>query len=289
MIVAERETQRAGAEMPARPRVRVLLVEDSLADARLTELSLTDGGVCQFETHVARTLAEALKTLDDGQVDVVLLDLGLPDSFGLETFQRLHAAAPELPVIVLSGQTDEELAVRAVQEGAQDYLTKGRADSDMLARAIRYAVERQRIELALERERELFRTLMEHIPDSIYFKDIQSRFLRISSAQAKLFGFKSTEEAVGKTDFDVFAKEHAQASFEDEQQVIRTGNPLLAKIEPERLADGRLRWALTTKMPFRSKQGYIVGTFGISKDITQIKLMEEEIGRGTRLNSSHRL
>lgn len=256
---------------------RVLLVEDNPTDALLTEVSLTDGNPGLFQVQRVGTLAEALEAVTHGQVDVVLLDLGLPDSFGLETFERLHAGASEVPVIVLSGQTDEELALKAVQSGAQDYLVKGHADGGTLARAVRYAVERKRIELALEQERALFQTLMENIPDSIYFKDQKSRFLRISHAQAELFGLKGPEEAIGKTDFDMFTVEHARPAFEDEQEVMRTGKPLVGKIEKETMSDGRLRWALTTKMPFRDKQGRTIGTFGISKGITEIKLMEEAL------------
>jgi len=277
MSSTKQETQGTGAKSAVRSLIRVLLVEDNLADARLTEAFLAASGLSQFETHVVPTLTEALKAIAGDQVDVVLLDLGLPDSFGLATFEKLHAAAPELPVIVLTGQTDAELAIKAVQGGAQDYLTKGEADADLLSRTIRYAVERQRIELALEWERKLFRTLMDNIPDAIYFKDLQSRFLQLSCAQAKMFGFKGPEEAIGKTDFDVFTEEHARPAFEDEQEVIRTGKPLVGKIERETLADGRLQWALTTKMPFRDKQGRIIGTFGISKNVTEIKLMEETL------------
>ncbi len=253
----------------------VLLVEDDPTDLLLTTTLLRETTSGSFQVQAAGSLAEAIQTAGGGDVDVVLLDLGLPDSFGIETFEQFHNAIPHFPVIVLSGQADETLALKAVQGGAQDYLVKGQTNAAMLVRSIRYAVQRKRIELALEQEHALFQTLMENIPDSIYFKDRQSRFLRISHAQARLFGLKSPEEALGKTDFDMFTEEHARPAFEDEQEVMRTGKPLVGKVERETLTDGRLRWALTTKMPFRDKEGRIIGTFGISKDITEIKLMEE--------------
>jgi PAS domain S-box-containing protein len=255
-------------------KVRVLIVEDSAPDAELTRIHLSSSPGWQGEFHVVGTLAEAQDALKQNDVDVVLLDLLLPDSTGLATFERLHAVAPEMPIIVLSGHADEQMALRTVQGGAQDYLPKDQIGAGGLARAVRYAVERQRIEIALERERNLFRTLMDNIPDSVYFKNRQSRFLIISLAQARMFGFKSTEEAVGKSDFDVFTEEHARPAFEDEQTVMRTGEPVVGKVEKETLTDGRLRWALTTKMPFRDRHGRIIGTFGISKDITELKLME---------------
>ncbi|MBM3862132.1 MAG: PAS domain S-box protein [Verrucomicrobia bacterium] len=268
---------KSAKQRPGATKINVLLVEDNAVEAELTKVLLAGNSLCQFTARVAPTLAAALEAVRTGPVDVVVLDLGLPDSFGLATFDQLQAAAPELPVIIYTGLGDAEVAVEAVQRGAQDCLTKGQADGDLLARAIRHAVERQRIELALERERDLFRALMENIPDSIYFKDLKSRFLRSSRSQTEMFGFKNPEDIVGKTDFDMFKEDHARRAFEDEQEIIRTGKPLVGKVEKETLADGRLRWALTTKMPFRDKQWRIIGTFGISKNLTELKLMEETL------------
>jgi len=232
-------------------------------------------GVGRFDVQCVKSLAEAQTAISKGGMDVILLDLGLPDSIGLETFDKLHSTVPEIPVIVFSGLADDRVAIEALRKGAQDYLVKGQGDSELLTRTIRYAVERQRVELALEYERNLFRSLMENIPDAVYFKDCESRFLRISNSQARQFKFASPAEAVGKTDFDVFTEEHARPAFEDEQEIIRTGAPMVGKIERETHQDGALTWALTTKMPLRDGRGRIIGTFGISKDITEIKVMEE--------------
>src|SRR5205814_6243 len=124
--------------------------------------------------------------------------------------------------------------------------------------------ERKQLETALSYERDLFRTLLEHSPDSIYFKDTQSRIIKCSKAHALLFGVLATEEVVGKTDFDFFAEAHARPAFEDEQEIIRTGIPMIGKVEDEIWPDGRCSWALTTKMPFRNAEGEIIGTFGVS-------------------------
>jgi signal transduction histidine kinase len=138
--------------MSAAP-TRVLLVEDSRSDARLLEATLQGAGSYRFElTHVER-LAEALAALGDGGFDVVLLDLHLPDSQGLDTLARLQSGQSDVPVVVLTGLDDEELAVRAVQAGAQDYLPKGVVDGALLARLIRHAVERHQIGAELERAR----------------------------------------------------------------------------------------------------------------------------------------
>jgi len=132
---------------------RILLVEDSRSDARLLEATLQDAGIHRFRlTHVER-LDEALAALGDGGFDVVLLDLHLPDSQGLDTLAQLKREQPGVPVVVLTGLDDEELAVRAVQAGAQDYLPKGVVDGALLARLIRHAVERHQIGVELERAR----------------------------------------------------------------------------------------------------------------------------------------
>ena len=138
--------------------------------------------------------------------------------------------------------------------------------------------ERKKAEAELAFERDLLRTLLDNSVDHIYFKDKQSRFILCSDPQARQFGLSSPVEVVGKTDFDFFSEEHARPAFEDEQEIIRTGKPMVGKIEKESWNDHRQEsWVLTTKMPLRNKAGEIVGTFGISKDITPIKEAEAKL------------
>jgi len=137
--------------------------------------------------------------------------------------------------------------------------------------------ERKRAEEALVEERHLLRTLMDNVPDSIYFKDRDSRFIRTNKAVTKAFGLSDPTQAVGKTDFDFFTPEHAQPAFADEQEVIRTGQPVVAKEEKETWPDGRETWVSTTKMPLRDATGRIIGTFGISRDISERKRIEQAL------------
>ena len=126
--------------------LRVLLIEDNPGDARLIHESLRDASDTPIHLDSADRLATGLARLDASPVDVVLLDIHLPDSAGIATFQAAHAHSPETAIIILTGRADEALAIAMLREGAQDYLVKGSVDGDRLARSIRYAVERNRAE-----------------------------------------------------------------------------------------------------------------------------------------------
>jgi signal transduction histidine kinase len=127
-------------------RQTVLLVEDNPGDARLIRESLTDLGGNMFDLETADRLATALRRLSAGGIDAILLDLALPDSKGRDTFNKAKAQAPTVPIIVLTGHGDEALALKMVQEGAQDYVTKIDLKGSVLSRAIRYAIEREKSE-----------------------------------------------------------------------------------------------------------------------------------------------
>jgi len=136
--------------------------------------------------------------------------------------------------------------------------------------------KRKQAEAELTQEQYLMRTLMDNLPDHIYFKDHASRFLRINKALAQFLGLNDPAQAIEKTDFDFFTGEHAQQAFEDEQKIIRTGQ-LLSTEEKETHHDRPDTWVSTIKLPLSDKDGNIIGTFGISRDITKHKLAEEEI------------
>jgi sigma-B regulation protein RsbU (phosphoserine phosphatase) len=123
----------------------------------------------------------------------------------------------------------------------------------------------------------LLRVLMDTSADRIYFKDLQSRFVRNNATHARSLGAASPAACVGKTDFDFFSREHAERAFADEQEIIRTGQPVIAKIERLTMRDGSHGWASTTKMPWRDAAGNIIGTFGVTRDITAAREAEERL------------
>jgi PAS domain S-box-containing protein len=264
-------------------RLKVLLIEDNAGDARLIREYLSDETGAAFSLEHTPLLATGLERLAQGGIDLVLLDLSLPDSPMPATFQRVHDAAPQVPIIVMSGLDDEQFAMQTVQEGAQDYLVKGQVETRLLVHAMRYAIERKRVTEAFERERELFHTLMDNIPDRVFFKDRASRFTRINRALAGHFRVGHPREAAGRSDADFFAAEHADSARHDEQRVMESGEPILGKIERETLPDGGVSWALTSKLPLRDQRGQIVGSFGISRDVTALKKIEEELANERNL------
>ena len=164
-------------------RLRILVVEDNPADADFIHEMLPQAGPLNFQIESVSRLSEALTRLDSKGIDLVLLDLGLPDSQGLQTFQKLQKAAPNIPVIVLTGTDDQELAVAAVRDGAQDYLIKGQSSGRPLARAIRYALERHKAEEEVARTAREWQTTFDATKDAIWILDQNHRILRTNKIE----------------------------------------------------------------------------------------------------------
>ena len=124
-------------------------------------------------------------------------------------------------------------------------------------------VDRQRAQAALAQETALLEALLDTVPDHVYFKDLESRLVRASRSMADWFGLSGPEELIGKSDFDFFTEDHARPAFEDEQQIIRTGQPIVNREERETWPDRPDTWVSTTKMPLLDESGEDIGTFGI--------------------------
>jgi len=144
-------------------------------------------------------------------------------------------------------------------------------DVSFALKTIEIEEQRRQMEEKLEHEQHLITVLMESIPDHIYFKDKESRFIRINKSQAQIFGLRDPNEVIGKTDFDFFLEEHAQKAFQDEQAIIKTGKSIIDVEEKETWRNGSITWVSTTKIPLRNSQGQIIGTLGVSRDITERK------------------
>ena len=182
---------------------RLLLVEDNPGDARLLREMFNEQGSHNTELTHVECMSEAEKHLAEHAVDIILLDLGLPDAQGLEAVRRAHAAAPRVPLVVLTGLDDESLAAQALQEGAQDYLIKGQIETRGLLRALRYAIERKTMEEALFEEKERAQVTLNCIGDAVLAPT--SRETSPSSISSRRNDGLVAAEAAGRPMAEVFA------------------------------------------------------------------------------------
>ena len=181
----------------------LLLVEDNLGDARLLREMFNEQGSHNTELTHVESMSEAEKHLADRAFDIIVLDLGLPDAKGLQAVRRAHAAAPRIPLVVLTGLDDESRAAQALQEGAQDYLIKGQIDARGLLRALRHAIERKVMEEALFVEKERAQVTLNSIGDAVVCTDISGNITFLNLVAEKMTGWR-WQEALGRPMGEVF-------------------------------------------------------------------------------------
>ena len=260
--------------------LRILVVEDNPADADFVHEMLTPTGSVNYQIESVSRLAEALTRLESKGIDLVLLDLGLPDSHGLATFHKLRQAAPDVPVIVLTGTNDQELAVTAVRDGAQDYLVKGQGSGSLLARAARYAMERQRAETALREREKKYRGLFESSRDAIMTMEPPSwKFTSGNPAAVKMFGVKNEEEFVSlglwelSPEWQPDGRASAEKSKEMINKAVREGSHFFEWTH-QRLGGGEFPAdVLLSKI---EQDGKVV-VHATVRDITEQKRLQQEL------------
>lgn len=259
----------------------------------------------QFKVLVSVNGQSALEAIPQAQPDVILLDVMMPGMDGFETCRQLKAnpLTRDIPVMFMTALTDLVDEVQGLEIGAVDYITKPFKVEILLARVrthlkLRQAQrqleaqnqqlqeeiqQRQRVEASLVEERNLLRTMIDHIPDYIFVKDRESRFLLNNAAHLRVLGAASQEEVFGKTDLDVFPKELAARYLADDQDVMASGRALLNHEETTMTTDGQPQWLLTTKVPLRNQQGAVSGLVGISRDITLRREFEDALRKYERI------
>lgn len=259
------------------PSVRVALAHanDAIVERIASRLKDAPGQV-PFEVCRVPSLDELVRSARGGEYSVAIVALDFEGRDGRAVVVMLQEGAPELPVIMVE-RADSDLGLEAVNLGARDCLSEAETDSPRLAKAIRFALLQQDRRNRARNDVVRFDNLLENIPERIYFKDRASRFVRVNRAMADLFQLTHADDMIGKTDFDFFTEEHARPAYEDEQLLITEREARISKVEKETFPDGRFQWALTTKMPLRSPDGRIIGTFGISHDITQLRETEHAL------------
>jgi PAS domain S-box-containing protein len=254
--------------------IQLLLIEDNPGDARLLRRMLDSALDTGFELHTVSRLCDGYAFLRDHAVDAILLDLGLPDSTGLGTFHDLQARHHDLPVIVLTGLNDQEVAVQVLRAGGQDYLVKGQIDIHLLARSIRYAIERKRLEQALYRREQESKALVEHAPDIIVRFDRAHRLLYVNPAVEAATGAAPTA-LVGKPleSFGVVEADRARVE-ETLRRVFATGD--------DQVLEGRIgnrRGNRTYEIRFAAEMGEdgrVETVLAVARDISRRKALENE-------------
>jgi two-component system cell cycle sensor histidine kinase/response regulator CckA len=219
---------------------------------------------------------------DSKQVQCVMKRLKDPQQF-VDGVQRQYGRPDEVSHDELEFADGTVLDRHSYPVTGQDGTRHGRIWQ------FRDITERKRAEAELNYERSLWRALLENSPDHIYFKDTQSRFIKASRSLAGLFGVKTPDEMLGRTDFDFFDEAHARPAFDDEREIIRTGRPMIGKEEQEVWKDGRVTWVSSTKIPLLDHAGTVIGIMGISRDITEHKRIEEHLIQSQKMETVGKL
>jgi len=266
--------------------VRILLIEDNPGDVRLVQEMLKEGPDGST-LEVAEDLAAGLRLLASQEVDVVLLDLGLPDSRGLETLTKLQAQEACVPVVVMTSVDDEALGIRTVQEGAEDYLVKGQTDSRLLRRALLYAVERKTMEIALreardaaELERKRLETVLKTIPSGvIVIEKPDGRVTYVNEQALQLYGMDprgiemarhSTAARLLKVDGSIYPPEGLPAS-----RALLRGEVVHNEELMIEHPDGTRIIVAASAAPLFDRNGEVVAAVGAFDDITERKQLDQ--------------
>ncbi len=270
------------------PTLKILLIEDNPGDARLIREMLLEARSIKFDLKIVDRLAPGLDYLGREAVDVLLADLSLPDSFGLETLITIHRKFPAVPIVVLTGLDDERQGLTAVQAGAQDYLVKGQVESQLLVRAVRYAIERKRIAAELTLEQARLRAILDSMGEGvIYHEAFESKY--INQALSDMTGY-APDEYSGYLDL-----------LRSERETPRDMGVLYEQIEDAiehagiwrgekrlRRKDGSEFDAGLTCTPVVSPDEHILGAVTIIRDISQEKDLQAQKSRFVA-NASHEL
>ncbi|MFC2071829.1 PAS domain S-box protein [Chloroflexota bacterium] len=251
--------------------IRVLLIEDNPGDARLICEMLAEVRDAEVEVECVDRLSAGLKRLAAGGIDVLLLDLSLPDGQGLDVCVRANTQAPYVPIVVLTGLDDETMAVKTLHMGAQDYLIKGQVDSRLLFRSMRYAIERKRMEEELRKSEEKWRSLVENAPNIIMLTD-SDNIIKLMNRTVSGFDVK---DVIGMSIYDYIRPEYHDAVREAVDGVSKTGKTGSYEIRGVG-PDGSMSW-YETWISLVKRDGEVIGVVHIISDITERKRMESEI------------
>ncbi len=258
--------------------IRVLLVEDDPGYGRLVKEMLGAAGGAAFHVEQVRRLAQGSDLLARAEFDVILLDLGLPDSRGLETFDRMGREVPGTPIVVLSHVDDEAVAIEAARRGAQDYLVKGYMDAHALGRAVRYAVERARADAALSESQRALSTMMDNIPGMAYrSRNVPSWTMEfVSTGCYELTGYQAEELVEDRviSFADLIHPEDRQVGWDQVQAALAADKPFQLNYRIL-TRDGTEKWVWEQGVGVRGADGEVVALEGLVIDVTEQRFAQQ--------------
>ncbi|MBN2019697.1 MAG: PAS domain S-box protein [Sedimentisphaerales bacterium] len=255
--------------------IKVLQVDDDEIDIRLAKRALAKyTGPSKFNIDSAGTLADAVSHIKNNHLsqpyDVVLLDLGLPDSNGIETVKAVCKANPNIPIVVLTGLEDEQTGLSAIQNGASDYLVKGPVMESSLVKTVLYAIERKKAAEKLRESQQMLQVVMDSVPQAIFWKDHNLSYIGCNAVFARHAGFSSPQEVIGKNDFQLpWRKEEAEYFRQSDLRIMSSNKGEYHMIESQLQADGKQAWVEVNKVPLCNSAGQTVGVLGTYEDITE--------------------
>jgi PAS domain S-box-containing protein len=253
--------------------IKILLVEDNPGDALIIKEMLSEIYNNHFDLVHFKRLDDGVKHVKE-DFDIMLLDLNLPDSEGIETFNTMNKYAPELPIIILTGLLDEDLAINIVSEGAQDYLVKGQIDKQLLSRSIKYSIERKNIEIDLRNSEEKYRLMVEKIESGLFLINNKNELNYINRQMSDMLGYR-TDEMLNQDVF-TFIKKSCWEVFKKHLKVNDRGIGQTYELQFIN-KDGSPLWVLMSTSPLHKVTGEYIGAISIMTDITARKGMEKSI------------
>ncbi len=259
--------------------IKVLQIDDDEIDVRLVKRALAKSTkMAKFIVESASCLADGINLLKTKQFDVLLLDLGLPDSNGIETVRSVSSVNSNIPIVVLTGLENEETGLEAIKNGASDYLVKGPAMETSLVRTSLYAIERKKVAEKLHESQQMLRLVMDSIPEAIFWKDRNLAYMGCNTVFARHAGLTSPEEIIGKTDNDLPWREEETESYKNfDLRIMETNSAEYHVTEAQLQADGRQAWLDMNKVPLHDSDGKVVGIMGTYEDVTERRQAERAL------------
>ncbi|MCD6175812.1 MAG: PAS domain-containing protein [Planctomycetes bacterium] len=265
--------------MCAAGKLDILVVEDDVVSGMILENMLLKTTLTISAIIKSETLESTVNILESRDIDMILLDLNLPDSNGLDTLISVKEKSPQKPVVVITGEHDEILGLKAISNGAQEYLLKGKFDVDSLAKSIRYGIERKGSEERARKNERMFQTLISHLPQSVLMKDKDLVFVCCNEKHSSKLGL-TPDQLIGKKDEDFYTEEIVAKFTATDQEVIRTGRALEEFSRYQK--SGREIITRVLKTPVKNDKGNVEGVLCVFEDFTERIHSEENLRAANR-------